>query len=76
MTHFVGVIDGAGKNWGVRFPDVDGCVGAGASPEEAIASASEALRDVMSSTNGREIQLMGASWSALGQPSTPCRLRR
>lgn len=47
MTHFVGVIDGAGKNWGVRFPDVDGCVGAGATPEEAIADASEALREVM-----------------------------
>ena len=48
MTHFVGVIDGTGKSWGVRFPDVDGCVGAGATPEEAIASATEALREVMS----------------------------
>ncbi len=47
MTHFVGVIDRAGKNWGVRFPDVDGCVGVGATPEEAIASATEALREVM-----------------------------
>lgn len=48
MTHFVGVIDGGGKNWGVRFPDVDGCVGAGETVEEAITSATEALREVMS----------------------------
>jgi hypothetical protein len=52
MTHFVGVIDGAGKNWGVRFPDVDGCVGVGATPEEAIVSATEALREVMSYKRG------------------------
>jgi predicted RNase H-like HicB family nuclease len=48
MTHFVGVIDGAGESWGVRFPDIDGCVGAGATAEEAVANAAEALRDVMS----------------------------
>ena len=52
MTHFVGVIDGAGATWGVRLPDVDGCVGAGESPEEAIASATEALREVMNYKRG------------------------
>jgi hypothetical protein len=57
MTHFVGVIDGAGMNWGVRFPEVDGCVGAGSSPEEAIASASEALRDVMNYKRGGGFEL-------------------
>jgi hypothetical protein len=36
----------------VRFPDVDGCVGVGATPEEAIASATEALREVMSYKRG------------------------
>jgi len=48
MAAFVGVIDGGGESWRVRFPDLEGCVGAGASPEEAIASPTEALREVMS----------------------------
>jgi hypothetical protein len=47
MTHFVGVIDGGDKIWGVRFPDVDGCVGAGDTPEEAVFDATEALREAM-----------------------------
>ncbi|PWB82276.1 MAG: DNA-binding protein [Methylocystaceae bacterium] len=47
MTRFVGIIDGSDDTWGVRFPDVPGCVGAGATPEEAIADATTALRDVM-----------------------------
>lgn len=47
MVDFVGIIDGSGDVWGVRFPDVPGCVGAGATPEEAIADATAALRDVL-----------------------------
>jgi len=47
MVHYVGIIDGAGDVWGVRFPDVAGCVGAGATPDEAVADATAALRDVM-----------------------------
>lgn len=46
MRSFVGIIDGADAVWGVRFPDLDGCVGGGATPEEAIADAAAALRDV------------------------------
>ena len=52
MAHFVGIIDGVGDTWGVRFPDLDGCVGAGADPEEAVSSASEALREVMAYRQG------------------------
>ena len=47
MVYYVGILDGSGKVWGVRFPDVLGCVGGGKSPEEAIADATTALRDVM-----------------------------
>ncbi len=47
MVHYVGILDVSGKVWGVRFPDVPGCVGAGGSPERAIADATIALRDVM-----------------------------
>lgn len=52
MTNFVGVLDGAGKVWGVRLPDVDGCVGGGETPEAAIADATEALRDVATHRRG------------------------
>ena len=46
MTHYVGVLDGGGEVWGVRIPDIPGCVGGGETPEAAIADAAEALRDV------------------------------
>jgi predicted RNase H-like HicB family nuclease len=47
VTHFVGVLDGSGDVWGVRIPDIDGCVGAGATPEAAIADVTVSLRDVI-----------------------------
>jgi predicted RNase H-like HicB family nuclease len=47
MSYYVGILDGSGKTWGVRFPDVDGCVSAAKTPEEAVANASEALRDAL-----------------------------
>ncbi len=52
MTYYVGVLDGAEDVWGVRIPDVPGCVGAGASPELAIADVTIALRDVMAHKRG------------------------
>ena len=52
MKHFVGIVDGGGKLWGVRFPDLDGCVGIGATPEAAVAEATEALRDVAAHKRG------------------------
>jgi predicted RNase H-like HicB family nuclease len=45
--NFVGIMDGAEQTWGVRFPDLDGCVGCGSTPEAAIANAAKALRDVV-----------------------------
>ena len=47
MTYYVGVLDGGGEVWGVRIPDVPGCVGGGKTPEAAIADAADALRDVL-----------------------------
>jgi predicted RNase H-like HicB family nuclease len=47
MTYYVGVLDGGGEVWGVRIPDIPGCVGGGKTPEAAIADAAEALRDVL-----------------------------
>jgi hypothetical protein len=45
--HYVGILDGAGKTWGVRIVDVPGCVGVGTTPEAAIADVTAALSDVM-----------------------------
>ncbi|RWP63406.1 type II toxin-antitoxin system HicB family antitoxin [Mesorhizobium sp.] len=45
MTHYVGILDGADDGWGVRVPDLPGCHGGGASPEEAIADATSAVRE-------------------------------
>lgn len=45
MTHYVGILDGAGDVWGVRVPDAPGCHGGGASAEEAIDDATSALRE-------------------------------
>lgn len=50
--HFVGVLDGGGNLWGVRVPDLPGCVGAGSTPEEALADAAKALRDVIAHKRG------------------------
>ncbi len=45
MTQYVGILDGSGKAWGVRIPDLPGCYGGGASPEAAIADAMSAARE-------------------------------
>ena len=45
--NYVGILDGSGDVWGVRLPDIDGCVGGGKTPEAAIADATQALRDVL-----------------------------
>jgi predicted RNase H-like HicB family nuclease len=39
MTNYVGVLDGGGKAYGVRIPDLPGCYGGGATPEAALADA-------------------------------------
>jgi predicted RNase H-like HicB family nuclease len=46
MECYVGILDGCGDVWGVRIPDVPGVCGGGATPEEAIADATSALREV------------------------------
>ena len=45
MTQYVGILDGSGKAYGVRLPDLPGCYGAGPTPEAAIADAMSAARE-------------------------------
>ena len=45
MTHYIGILDGAGDAWGVRIPDLPGCHGGGATAEAAIADAISAARE-------------------------------
>lgn len=45
MTHYVGILDGAGDVWGVRVPDLPGCHGGGATPEDAIVDVTSAVRE-------------------------------
>jgi predicted RNase H-like HicB family nuclease len=61
MTLFVGVLDGSGDVWGVRIPDVPGCVGGGATAEVAIADVTSALRDVMTHKQSGGLALPVAS---------------
>jgi predicted RNase H-like HicB family nuclease len=51
---FVGILDGSNGVWGVRIPDVPGCHGGGATPEEAIADAISALSEMADIANGVE----------------------
>jgi predicted RNase H-like HicB family nuclease len=45
MSHYVGILDGAGDTWGVRIPDLPGCHGGGETAEAAIADAVSAARE-------------------------------
>ena len=45
MTQYVGILDGNGKTYGVRIPDLPGCYGAGRSPEAALTDAMSAARE-------------------------------
>ncbi len=45
MTQYIGILDGSGKTYGVRIPDLAGCYGGGATPEAAIADVMSAARE-------------------------------
>jgi predicted RNase H-like HicB family nuclease len=45
MTNYVGILDGQGKAWGIRIPDLPGCYGGGATPDAAIEDAMSATRE-------------------------------
>jgi predicted RNase H-like HicB family nuclease len=48
MTQYIGILDGGGKSYGIRIPDLPGCYGGGATAEAALADAMSAAREWMS----------------------------
>ncbi|WP_206437544.1 MULTISPECIES: type II toxin-antitoxin system HicB family antitoxin [unclassified Mesorhizobium] len=60
MMHYVGILDGADEVWGVRVPDLPGCHGGGASPEEAIADATSAVREWAEARMAKHLPLPAA----------------
>jgi predicted RNase H-like HicB family nuclease len=59
--NYIGILDGSGAVWGVRIPDIDGCVGGGATPEAAIADVTQALRDVLAHKQSSGVAIPKAS---------------
>jgi len=57
MAQYVGILDGSGKVWGVRIPDVPGCHGGGPTPEAAIADAISSLREFAAHQKSKGISL-------------------
>lgn len=55
MTNYVGILDGAGKTWGVRIPDLPGCYGGGANAEGAIEDAASAAREWLAQQLGKDL---------------------
>ena len=45
MVHYVGILEGKGKVWSIRIPDLRGCHGGGKSAADAIANTVVAMRD-------------------------------
>jgi predicted RNase H-like HicB family nuclease len=50
---YVGVLDGSGKAYGVRIPDLPGCYGGGKTPEAAVADAMSAAREWLGHRAGK-----------------------
>ena len=72
--NYIGILDGEGDVWGVRLPDIDGCVGGGATPEAAIADVTQALRDVLAHKQSSGVPFPAASAiSEILRREKPCK---
>ena len=67
MTHYLGLVDGSDDVWGVRIPDFPGCHGAGATPSDAVADATRALREFAADmvSDGEAISPPRQDWDAI-----------
>lgn len=57
MVYYVGILDGGKNACGIRIPDVPGCHGGGRTPEDAIADAISALREVAAHLTANDVAL-------------------
>ncbi len=57
MANYVGILDGGGDVWGVRIPDLPGCFGGGATPEEALSDVMSAAREWIDHQRVKGIEL-------------------
>jgi predicted RNase H-like HicB family nuclease len=73
LTRYIGVLEGADDNWGVWLPDIMGCVGAGATADEAVKNVTMALSDIagMTLADGEklpearnQVEIMRDAWVA------------
>ncbi len=55
--YYVGILEGAKNNWGVRIPDLVGCHGAGSTADAALADATSAAREWAEHQTGRGVSL-------------------
>jgi predicted RNase H-like HicB family nuclease len=55
MTHYIGILDGHDDVWGVRIPDLPGCLGGGSSPEAAIRDAVSAMAEWVQDRQDRDL---------------------
>jgi predicted RNase H-like HicB family nuclease len=60
LTQYVGILEGRGKVWSIRIPDVPGCHGGGKTPDLALADAISALREVAQRYATRGVKLRQA----------------
>lgn len=52
MAHYVGILEGKGKTWSIRVPDLRGCHGGGRSASDAITNTIVAMQDWAESVTG------------------------
>ena len=55
--YYIAIMEGAGRVWSLRVPDLPGCHGAGATSDEAIADTISAARDWAAHQTGKGIAL-------------------
>ena len=72
MSHYVGVLEGEGDVWSIRVPDLPGCHGGGASPDEAVVDTISAMSEwaVTVASDGFAIPVARAVRAVTGDPET------
>lgn len=70
MKYYVGILEGSGKMWSIRVPDLPGCHGGGKTAEAAIEDTASAMREWAETilARGREIPSPRAVKDVIADP--------